>query len=171
MKRLTLTVVAVLLAVPALAHAKAGVEFDQNIEAQKPGSQQSFTAFVHGAGGGPPSVSFQNTRTGKVIRVKTVRTDEPGIGRGTVAFPDRGPWVVTMSVNGHPVADMVHGEGFELGAAPKVRVMGTMEPPADPPAAATSDGGFPFWLLMLPAAGLVAAAIWFARRRPREIGT
>jgi hypothetical protein len=170
MKRITLTVVVVLLAVPALAHAKAGVEFDQNIETSKPGDQQSFTAFVHGSGGGPPSVSFQNTRTGKVIHVKTVRTNDPGTGRGSVTFPDRGPWAVTMSVNGHSFGDVVHGHAFELGA-PKVRVMGTMNPPADPPAASNGDDGFPLWLLTLPAAGVAALGIWFLRRRPRELGT
>jgi hypothetical protein len=65
---------------------------------------------------------------------------------------------------------VIHGQGFELGPA-KVRVMGTMEPPADPPATSTSDGGFPLWLLTLPAAGLAALALWFVRRRPRELGT
>jgi hypothetical protein len=170
MKRLTLTVVAVLLAVPALAHAKAGIEFDDDIAATKPGDQQSFTAFVHGSSGGPPTVSFHNTRTGQVIHVKTVPTNGTGIGRGSVRLPDRGPWTVTMTVNGRSAGDAIHGQGFELGP-PKVRVMGTMEPPAEPPAASNGDTGFPFWLLTLPAAGLAALGIWFARRRPRELGT
>jgi hypothetical protein len=170
MKRLTLTVVAVLLAVPALAHAKAGIEFDQDITATKPGEQQSFTAFVHGSSGGPPSVSFENTRTGKVIHVKTVPANGPGTARGSVTFPDRGPWMVTMSVNGHSVGDAIHGQGFELGPR-KVRVMGTMEPPPDPPATPSGDNGFPLWLLTLPAAGLAALGVWFARRRLRELGT
>ena len=169
MKRITLTVVAVLLAVPALAHAKAGVEFDRDIAAQKPGDQLSFTAFVHGSSGGPPTVSSHNTRTGKVIHVKTVGTSNPE-SRGSVRLPDRGPWTVTMSVNGRSVADVIHGQGFVLGP-PKLRVMGTMEPPADPPAASNGDTGFPFWLLTLPAAGLAALGIWFVRRHPRELGT
>lgn len=170
MKRLTLTVVAVLLAVPAVAHAKAGIEFDQDITTQKPGEEQGFTAFVHGSSGGPPTVSFHNSRSGKVITVKTVRTNDPGIGRGFVRLPDRGPWRVTMVVNGRSIGEVM-GQTFELGP-PKLRVMGTMEPPPDPPSTTSgSGGGFPFWLLTLPAAGLAALGLWFVRRRPRELGT
>jgi hypothetical protein len=162
MKRTTLTVVAILLAVPALAQAKAGIEFDQNVEAQQPGDRQSFSVFIHGSSGGPPTVSFRNTQTGKVIDVRTVRTNGEGNARGSVIFPDTGPWTATLWVGGRPVTEGVHGAEFELtAAAPK---------PAAAPPPPQSDDGFPLWLLTLPAAGLAAFGIWLARRRPRELG-
>ena len=183
MKRITLTVVAVLLAVPALAHAKAGIEFDNAIESEKPGDRQNFTAMVmheptDPMGGEPqpvagvrPLVTFRNDHTGKVIRVRTSRTNGEGIARGSVTFPDHGPWTTTLSVNGKPFGDAIHGQTFELGP-PHLRIVGTMEPPADPPPAhRDGGGGLPAWLLTLPAAGLAALGIWFARRRPRELGT
>ena len=163
MKRLTLTVVAVLLAVPALAQAKSGIEFDRNIEFQQPGSQQTFSVFIHGSGGGaPPTVSFRNTRTGKVIEARTVRTDEMN-SRGSVTFPDSGPWSATLSIGGRSLGDPMIGSEFKLAAAPAK--------PAAAPTPPSGDDGFPLWLLTLPVAGLAALAIWLTRRRPRELGT
>jgi hypothetical protein len=164
MKRITLTVVAVLLAVPALAQAKAGIEFDQNIQAQQPGDRQNFSVFAHGSSGGPPTVSFRNTQTGKVIEVRTVRTNGEENARGSVTFPDHGPWTATLWVGGRPLTDGVHGSEFELSQpAPK--------PAAAPPPPPSDDDGFPVWLLTLPAAGAAALGIWLVRRRPRELGT
>jgi hypothetical protein len=165
MNRVTLAVVAVLLAVPAVAQAKAGIEFDQNIEAQQPGDRQNFSVFVHGSNGGPPMASFRNTRTGEVIDVRTVRTNGEGNARGSVIFPNRGPWTATLLVGSRPVTELIHGSAFELApAAPKPAATPPPPPPSD-------DSGFPLWLLTLPAAGLAALGIWLTRRRPRELGT
>jgi hypothetical protein len=173
MRRITLAVVAVLLAVPALAHAKVGIEFDSPIEAQKPGDRQNFTAIVMSEpsdpkGGEPqpiegvrPLVTFRNDRTGKVVRVRTVHTNGEGITRGSVVLPDRGPWTASVAVAGHVFSERGGGQTFEL--APP-------EAPGHPAPVADDDGGFPVWLLSFPAAGLVALGIWRLRRRPRELG-
>jgi hypothetical protein len=170
MRKVTLTVVAVLLAVPAFAHAKAGIEFSNAIEQQAPGSSQDFTAIAmkepaDPAGGAPtpivgarPLVTFQNAKTGHVIRVRTSPTNRNGVGFGSVTFPDSGPWTASMAVGGKPFA--MHAASFSL------------QPAAPPSIRHTDDGGggFPAWLLSFPAAGLVAFGIWFLRRRPREVG-
>jgi hypothetical protein len=152
MKRITLTVVAVLLAVPALAHAKAGIQFDDNIETAQPGETQGFSVFVHGSSGGPPTVSFQNTRTGKVIEVRTVRTSSPANARGSVTFPDPGPWTATLRVAGRPVAEPIGGAAFEL--APPVTK------PAKPAVAAPPrSGGTAFPWVWLTSAAAIGSAL------------
>lgn len=153
MKKVTLAVVAVLLAVPAGAYAKAGIEFPQEPQSQ---TRQDFSAFVHGSSGGArPLVTFRNQTTREVIRVRTSPMNRNGVASGSVTFPDTGPWTATLSVNGK-VVSRGDGIGFQATA-----------PPAkpDPP-----TGGFPFWLLTLPAAGLAAFGIWRFRRHPRELG-
>jgi hypothetical protein len=182
MNRVTLAVVAVLLAIPAVAQAKAGIEFDKAIETQKPGDRQTFTAMVmhepsDPMGGEPqpvvgvrPLITFRNERTGEVIRVRTTRTDQEGIASGSVTLPDRGPWKATLVAGGKSFSDE-HGQVFEVGPPTEAKVVGTMEPPPDPQPADKGDGGgFPAWLLSFPAAGLVAFGIWRLRRRPRELG-
>ena len=167
MKRVTLTVVAVLLAVPALAQAKTGIEFSSDIQQQQPGEKQTFYAVLVDESGDPPKpaagvrplVTFTNEKTGQTIRVRTAATDEEGLGRASVSFPDSGPWTAAITVNGRP-----------FGAADQ---MGTFEllPAKRSVAPAPSDGGGPPpWLLSLPIAGLAALGIWWLRRRPRELG-
>jgi hypothetical protein len=176
MNRVTLAVVAVLLAVPAVAQAKAGIEFNSVIETQQPGDRQSFTAIVMNEpsdpmGGEPkpivgvhPLVAFKNQSTGKVIRVRTSRTDRDGIATGSVVFPDRGPWTATLFVNGKAFGPG-EDQGFSVGPLP------TASAPAAPAKADSSDGGgFPAWLLSIPAAFVVALGIRHFRRRPRELG-
>jgi hypothetical protein len=159
MNRVTLAVVAVLLAVPAAAQAKAGIEFPTEPQAK---TEQTFTAFIHGSGGGgTPTVTFRNRSTGQVLRVRTAPLDRNGQAMGTVVLPDRGPWTATLSLNGK-VVSAGDGQGF-----------GATAPPAQAPPAKTDDGGggFPAWLLSIPAALLAALGIRHLRRRPRELGT
>jgi hypothetical protein len=165
----------VLLAVPALAHAKAGIEFTGAIEQQQPGSRQDFTAIAmrepsDPMGGAPtpivgaqPLVTFQNTRTGQVLRVRTSPTNRNGVGFGSVTFPDRGPWTATLTVGGKPFE--APSEPFRL--APPA---GVSTPAAPQSPAHDNGGGFPMWLLSFPAAALAALGIRFIRRRPRELG-
>jgi hypothetical protein len=182
MNRVTLAVVAVLLAIPAVAQAKAGIEFDKAIETQKPGDRQTFAAMViheptDPNGGTPrpvvgvrPLVTFTNERTGAVMRVRTSRTDLDGSATGRVTFPDRGPWTASLSVGGHTF-EPGGRQTFEVGPPTEAKVVGTMEPTPDPQPADKGDGGgFPAWLLSLPAAGLIALGVWRLRRRPRELG-
>jgi hypothetical protein len=179
MNKITLTVVAVLLAVPAVAQAKAGIEFDNAIETQQPGDRQNFTAMVmhepsDPMGGEPqpvagvrPLITFKNQRTGEVVRVRATRTNHEGSASGSVTLPDRGPWQATLVAGGESFSD-AHGQVFEVGPPTEAKVVGTMEPPADAaPADTGGDGGFPLWVLSFPAAGLAALGIWRLRRRLR----
>ncbi|HEX4734577.1 MAG TPA: hypothetical protein VH247_09210 [Thermoleophilaceae bacterium] len=162
MNRVTLAVVAVLLAVPAVAQAKAGIEFPTEPQAK---TEQSFTAFIHGSGGGgTPDVTFRNQSTGQVLHVRTSPLNRNGVASGTVVFPDRGPWTATLSLNGKVVSPPGDGQGFAAVLPPA--------PPAQtPPVASDSDDGPPAWLLTIPAALIAAFGIWYLRRRPRELGT
>jgi hypothetical protein len=158
MNKVTLAVVAVLLAVPAVAQAKAGIEFPTEPQAK---TEQTFTAFIHGSGGGgTPMVTFRNRSTGQVLRVRTSPLDRNGQSMGTVVLPDRGPWTATLSLDGK-VVSAGDGQGFEATA-----------PPVPAPPAKTDDGGggFPAWLLSIPAALLAALGIRHLRTRPRELG-
>ena len=160
MNRVTLAVVAVLLAVPAVAQAKAGVEFPTEPQTKK---EQTFTAFIHGSrGGGTPDVTFRNRSTGQVLHVRTSPLDRNGQAIGTVVLPDRGPWTATLSLNGK-VVSRDDGQGFDAIAAPAA-------PAQTPPPASDADGGPPAWLLTIPGALIAAFGIWYLRRRPRELG-
>ena len=177
MKRVTLTIVAVLLAVPALAHAKVGLEFDRNIEQQQPGESQTFSVMVMNEpadpmGGRPeaiagvrPLVTFRNDATGQVIRVRASETDSEGIATGHATFPAAGPWSAMLSVAGHVLGGSDRFHGFTLAAPPAAK------PAAAPPRrSASGSSGFPGWLLSFPAAAIFALGVWWLRRRPREIG-
>jgi hypothetical protein len=171
MKRITLTVVAVLLAVPVAAHAKAGIEFDKAIEQQKPGDRQTFTAMVMNEpsdpmGGEPkpvvgvhPLVAFRNQRTGSVIRVRATRTDRDGLATGTVAFPDAGPWTADLYVGGKRFT--TSDQRFTLTSASAA--------PASTPrpeSSARSDGGSRFpWVWVLSSASIGSAMLVLAMRR------
>src|SRR4051812_36305490 len=160
MNRITLAVVAVLLAVPAVAQAKAGIEFPTEPQAK---TEQTFTAFIHGSGGGgTPLVTFRSQSTGQVLRVRTSPLNRNGQAMGTVVLPDRGPWTATLSLNGKVVSPG-GGQGFEATSPPTA-------PAQTPAASADSDGGLPAWLLTIPAALIAAFGIWYLRRRPRELG-
>jgi hypothetical protein len=162
MKRITLAVVAVLLAVPALAQAKAGIEFDQASDSYKAGERQTFTAMVmnepsNPMGGEPepivgvrPLVTFRNAQTGELLRVRTGRTNSEGIARGAVTFPGAGSWTAVLSATRLRFG----GPSFEITVAP---ARAAAAPPAD-------RDGFPAWVLSLPAALLAALAIWHVRR-------
>src|SRR5205814_8140948 len=102
MKRVTLTVAAILLAVPAFAHAKSGIEFQPPAEAIQPGHEQHFNVFLFREPpppGGPPKpltrsrplVTFTSA-SGRAVRVRPHATATGGDWYGTAVFPDKGPW-------------------------------------------------------------------------------
>jgi hypothetical protein len=175
MRRTTLLIASVLLAVPAVAHAKVGVIFDQYPETAKVGAPIGFTVMASrdtpAADGGTrplrgahPLVTFRS-ESGRVIRVRTTRTDLNGIGYGKVAFTDKGPW--TSEVN----ARSLHGgegrsEPFEIGIG-----LTQVIPSADEVAAARNGAaaraagdGFP-WVWVLASASIAAALAVAAMRR------
>jgi hypothetical protein len=124
MRRTTLLIASVLLAVPAVAHAKVGVIFDQYPETVKVGAPIGFTVMATrdtpaaAAGtrplrGAHPLVTFRS-KSGRIIRVRTTRTDLNGIGYGKVRLPEKGPWTSEVNARG-PHGGSGRSEPFEVG--------------------------------------------------------
>jgi hypothetical protein len=176
MRRTTLLIASVLLAVPAPAHAKVGVIFDQYPETGKVGAPIGFTVMASrdtpaaDAGtrplrGAHPLVTFRS-KSGRIVRVRTTRTDLNGLGYGKVTLTDSGPW--TSEVN----ARSTHGgsgrsEPFEVGIGLTQTI-----PSADQMAAAAAHraapaphGGFPWVWVLSGASVLGALAVAGMRRR------
>lgn len=166
MRRITLTVVAILLAVPAAASAKVGIEFAQDPATVAPGKKMPLTIIIlrepkdplngqmKPAVGAHPLVTFRS-KSGRVVRVRGHASDAGGISKASVALPDRGPWMPSLSVPGVKLAEGGGEMGsFELAAAaPAVKQV------AHPPKAAapaTGNGGLSTgWILL---GGLAALA-------------
>src|SRR4051794_37512567 len=114
MKRITLTVVAVLLAVPAVGSAKIGGELQTDPQDLQPGQKTDVSMMVlkePGDGQPPraqpepvvgvrPLATFRNAKTGEVVRVRGSRTNRDGIATAAVAFPSRGDWSVALKAPG-----------------------------------------------------------------------
>jgi hypothetical protein len=180
MRRATLLIASVLLAVPAMAHAKVGVIFDQYPETAKVGAPVPFTVMAvrdtPAADGGTrplrgahPLVTFRS-KSGRVIHVRASKTDLNGIGYGKVAFIDKGPWTSEMNVRSPHGGD--RSEPFAVG----IGLTQTM-PSADDQAAArnrttapASDGGFP-WVWVLSIASIASALAAAGMRRRGHWGT
>src|SRR4051812_16520679 len=179
MRRAILIITSVLLAAPAAAHAKAGVEFDSYPETSKVGSPISFTVMAFreppgggrgGSGGQPhpvvgahPLITFRS-KSGAVIRVRAGKTDLNGIGHGTVTFTDKGPWTTAMHVRGVHI-------GSEMSSPIQVGTGLTQTiPPADtqrskPVAAPDHATGFPWvWVLSLATIGSALLVLLMRRR-------
>src|SRR5215210_7866714 len=101
MHKATLLIISLLLAAPAIAHAKSGVEFETYPEETEVGTPIAFTVMAfrdpHASGGEGhpvvgvhPLVTFQSN-SGRVIRVRASRTDRFGVAHGEVTFTDKGP--------------------------------------------------------------------------------
>ena len=182
MRRTTLLIASVLLAVPAAAHAKVGVIFDQYPETVKVGAPAGFTVMASrdtpAADGGTrplrgahPLVTFRS-KSGRVIRVRTTKTDLNGIGYGKVSFTDKGPWTSEVNARG-PHGGSGRSEPFEVGIGLTQTI-----PSADETAAAqgrhrdvpASQGGFP-WVWVLSGASILAAAAVAGMRRRGHWGT
>ena len=170
MRRATLIITSLLLAVPAAAHAKAGVEFDKYPETQKVGTPIAFTVMAfrdppasggegHPVVGAHPLVTFRS-KSGRVIRVRASRTDLNGIGYGKVAFTDAGPWTTEMNVRGVHV-----GSEFSSPIRVGVGLTQTIPPASKSAAPAQPDASFPWvWVLSLGALGSALLVLTMRRR-------
>jgi hypothetical protein len=161
MRRATFLIVSVLLAVPSLAHAKAGVIFDRDPEVAKVGATIGFTVMAlrdapRGRGemrpveGAHPLITFRS-KSGRVIRVRASRTDLNGIGYGKVAFTDKGPWTTEMHVSGVHVGQEL-SQPIDAGIGLTLTI-----PSADEINARTAhaSAGFP-WVWVLSGASILA---------------
>jgi hypothetical protein len=172
MKKIALALAATLLAVPALANAKTGVEFDQYPDSAKPGEKINFTVMALPEGpsaGGPsrfegrhPLVTFRS-RSGRVVRVRASAADLSGIAYGEVAFPDRGPWTTEMSIGGVIQSAAEESQPIRVGVGLTQTI-----PAADatrPRTAAPDAGSFPWlWVLSLGAVGASLLVLLMRRR-------
>jgi hypothetical protein len=181
MRRTTLLIASVLLAIPALAQAKVGVIFDQYPETVKVGAPAGFTvmatrdtpaahAGTRPLRGAHPLVTFRS-KSGRIIRVRTTKTDLNGIGYGKVTFTDKGPWTSEVNARG-PHGGSGRSEPFEVGIGLTQTI-----PSADETAAAAarrdapaSHGRFP-WVWVLSGASILAALTVAGMRRRGHWGT
>jgi hypothetical protein len=171
MRRITLTVVAILLAVPAAAFGKVGVEF-----AKDPVTASTYEAIpfnimilreprdpsVDGMTpitGARPVVTFKSA-TGEIVRVTGSRSDRQGMSDAVATFPDKGPWTGSLTVPRERLAE----SGGDLGTF-RIGFDGTPAPakagaPKQPPAATTpasaSSGSAIVWILLGAGALLIA---------------
>ncbi|HEX4718029.1 MAG TPA: hypothetical protein VH300_05830 [Thermoleophilaceae bacterium] len=176
MRRATLIITSMLLAVPAVAHAKAGVEFDTYPEKSQVGTPISFSVIAfrdpppsggsaHPVVGAHPLITFRSA-SGRVIRVRASKTDLNGIGYGKVAFTDKGPWTTEMHVRGVHIGSE-QSSPISVGTG-----LTQLIPSADshhPKAVSTPDetSGFPWvWVLSLATVGS-ALLVLLMRRRGR----
>src|SRR5438045_7314993 len=113
MRKALLITSLLMAALPALAQAKTGVSYQKDPETAKVGERIPFTAIVwrepptpsgkaHPLVGIHPLVTFRSD-SGRVIRVRASRTNANGMGRGAVAFTDKGPWTAVMHIKSHGI--------------------------------------------------------------------
>jgi hypothetical protein len=151
------------LAAPAAAGAKGGVIFDKYPDVQAVAAPMKFTV-MYGHSNARPLVTFRNSKTGEVVRVRASRSDLNGIAYGTVALPSHGPWLTTVSANGQPVFFEGDSEPFRVGVGLTQTI-----PAADAERAAaappTDRGSVWPWIALALAAAAAAAFTLHRRRR------
>ena len=175
MRRATVITIGVLLMAPALAQAKAGLEFDTYPDTAKPGEKIDFTvmAMREPPPGGPPDaepeaivgrhplVTFRS-ESGRVVHVRAAATNGEGIARGSVVVPDKGPWTTAIKVGGALEVGEEMSEPINVG----VGLVQTSPPASGQPATdrpAADD--FPWvWVLSLGAIGSALLVLVMRRR-------
>jgi len=179
MRRLNLIIVLVLLAVPATAAAKIGVDFGQDPQTIKPGERQDMTVSVFrepgdsdGALVAPvgerPLVTFTNVKTGEVVRVRAGRTSAEGLAKATVTFPSRGEW--RLDIGGIRGLIDEGPQSLPIGIPiSDLAGSGPLPPEIVEPPPAEANGGFPALPLGIGLGFvLLAAASLLALRRRQE---
>jgi hypothetical protein len=177
MRRATLIITSILLAVPAGAFAKAGVEFNTYPEKSKVGSPIGFTVMAFreppggGGGGGEPRpvvgahplITFRS-ESGRVIRVRASKTDLNGIGYGTVRFTDKGPWTTEMHLRGvHTGSEM--SSPIHVGTGLTKLIPSADQQRSRSVAAPDRGDGFPWvWVLSLASIGSALLVLVMRRR-------
>jgi hypothetical protein len=171
MKTIALTLAAALLALPALAQAKTGVEFEGYPDTAKPGEKINFTVMVFPDGpstGAPsrfegrhPLVTFRS-KSGRTVRVRATAADLNGISHGQVAFPDKGPWTTEMKVGNVIESAAENSEPIRVGAGltQTIPAPGTRAPRT----AAPEPDSFP-WVWVLSIGSIGSALLVVAMRR------
>lgn len=177
MKKIALTIAAALLALPALAHAKAGIEFDQYPDNAKVGEAIPFTVMAMNeppSGGHAPRpvvgrhplLTFRSD-SGRVVRVRASATDLNGLAYGKVAFPDKGPWSTELRIGDRMEIGPEMSEPIHVGIGLTQTI-----PPAKPhqiapkpaPAPADSSGAPWVWIFSLGAIGSALLVLLMRRR-------
>jgi hypothetical protein len=169
MTKIALTLAVALLAVPALAQAKVGVEFDKYPDTTKLGEKINVTVIVMPEGpstgrpsrfeGRHPLVTFRS-RSGRVVRVRATAADLNGLAYGVAAFPDKGPWTTEMSVGNTIQSPAESSEPFRVGVG--LTQTSSAEAPQPKPSA---PGTFPWvWVLSLGAIGSSLLVLVMRRR-------
>jgi hypothetical protein len=169
MKRITLTIVAILLAVPAGALAKTGISFKTDPATTEPGQKTSMQVIVFReppnsggravpmAPGRHPLVVFRS-ESGRVVRVRAGAFNRDGMADATVTFPDPGPWHSTIFIGRKTIDTGEDAQGFGVGTA----VVKTL-PAAPTQSAHAASGSFP-WVWVLSIAAIAAALLVLAAR-------
>ena len=176
-KALLSTALATLL-VPVPAAAKTGIEFHRYPETAKVGAAIPFTMTVwreprsrtgHATPvrGIRPLVTFKSA-SGRVIRVRTARTNRYGLAQGSVRFTDKGPWNVSYDLErrgiyaGEEISQPIHvGTGLTQTIPSADQTRRALQSPATPTA-----GGFPWiWVLSLASLGSALLLVGMRRRR------
>jgi hypothetical protein len=176
MKKIAVTAVAALLAAPALALGKTGVEFDTYPETAKTGQTIKFTVMVFPdgpSGSGPnrfqgrhPLVTFRS-KSGRVVRVRASAADMNGIAYGRVAFPDHGPWTTELKVGKALRSGPENSDPMRVGVG-LTQTIPAADAARQAPGGAVSgsdDGGFPWvWILSLASIGSALLVLVMRRR-------
>jgi hypothetical protein len=167
MKRAAVLAAALALGVASPAAAKTGLEWDTYPDTSDVGQPIAFTLHVYKpppssggrappARGATPLLTFRS-RSGRVVRVRVPAADRFGVAHGSVAFPDKGPWIMTF----HEKVDGVW-IGNEDSQPIHVGIGLTQTTPA---ADAGSAGHASPWVWILSFATIGAAALVFLMRR------
>jgi hypothetical protein len=173
MRKATLVIISMLLAAPAAAHAKAGVEFDTYPEETEVGTPVGFSVMAfrdpppsggegHPLVGAHPLVTFRSN-SGRVIRVRASRTDRYGVGRGEVTFTDKGPWQTEMDIPGvHIGSEFSQPIEVGTGLTQTIPSADSTRPKSSAPASETE---FPWvWVLTLGTIGSALLVLAMRRR-------
>lgn len=171
MRRPLVLALALCLLAPAGASAKGGVIFDKFPDVQALGSPMKFTLMLYNRHDVRPLVTFRNSKTGEIVRVRASRSDLNGIAYGSVALPSPGPWLTAVNVGGRPLFFEGDSEPFRVAVGLTQTI-----PSADEERAAQAHGaadahdGLPVWLWLTSAAAVGSAVLVFVMRRRRRWG-